>query len=106
MLKRLAEESPTPYGHKYPGASPISFIFQDTYVDIFIKNGHESTTLKFIKDGSEYTTLKAHGFYIARIDDIVKAKLNHGRDKDYISLLRLSQQLMDNTTFVKYLDEV
>lgn len=94
MLKRLAEESPTPYGHRYPDALPISFIFEETYIDIFIEDMDV-----------EDTSLKAHGFYIAKIDRIVKAKMEHNRDKDWVSLMRLGRQIFNPNKFNQFLDK-
>ena len=94
MLKRLQEENPTPYGHKYPGTLPISFIMEEIYVDIFIYD-----------NDYEYTELKAQGFFIAKIDQIVSAKVSLNREKDWVSLARLARQIFNSGQFNKFLDQ-
>jgi len=93
VLKRLEEKSPTPYNHKYPGSEPISFIFEEVYVDIFI--GDTKT---------EATELKYQDYYVAKVDRIVNAKISHNRDKDWVSLMRLARQILPERAFVQFID--
>ncbi len=90
LLKKLKEDNPIPFKPIYPEDNPVSFMFEDQVIDVFIASENEPTELM------------AEGFYIARIDHIIKAKKRQNRPKDWIQLLQMSSQFSTPAEFGKF----